>query len=450
MRKRVVKWTAAAAGLLVLAAAGAVVWERSRDQARVLAQVDLGDGRVLRIEGMTFRKEHQIGHESLIVQRLGPWLPAGVRDFLAPRVPRSRMTADEPVLVVWVNAVDAATGKQVDCQGVRLEFVGPEGYLFGERTAWRSFHGNFWRVGHQFTAFPRGERILKLRITSWRAKTPVEVELENPAYTTGEAWEGEPLPLVVQSGDYEVVLAGLEIRERDEKYYVTPARYWEPKFELRRGGVKQEGGWDIEWTARDRFGSYGQALGMDHPALKFSAVLTASATNVPATVLITKSPMTEASAETNVWWNAAGESDQGGVTLLGFFPAGEHTFSEGKYLTNSPVPFAPAGGRADSGWVVATRQETPFRKVSYDGHYSGAPVVYLKLERPENSRRIGVRLRDESGRVWLAERESQGYRHGIVPFIVKLPDEAGRISVEVVRLEELTAEFLAAVTGTPE
>jgi hypothetical protein len=135
---------------------------------RPLTQLKLADGRILQIEGVTYGTTHRMGHRSILVDRFGPWLPRQLRDRLSPKLPQNTIQLERAGLVVWVNAMDPVTGTNVDCQGIRPEFVDRHGDLFGaETSSW--FGGQtFWRVGHVFYSYPRSEEQLTFRVTPWR------------------------------------------------------------------------------------------------------------------------------------------------------------------------------------------------------------------------------------------------------------------------------------------
>src|SRR5436190_617728 len=109
-------------GSLVLILSMALLVSRRISQSgKMLASVRTSDGRIFQIEAVTFGKAHQVGTQSILNERFGRWMPQKVRQLLEPERPRSRMHFEEPALVVWLTAIDPATGKHVDCQGVRLE-----------------------------------------------------------------------------------------------------------------------------------------------------------------------------------------------------------------------------------------------------------------------------------------------------------------------------------------
>jgi hypothetical protein len=80
-----------------------------------LAEVAVDDGRIIVVEAITYGTNHVVGNASLLVERLGPWMPKRLRDFLSPKVPRTSLTTDPGMLVVWLNALDANSRTNVDC-----------------------------------------------------------------------------------------------------------------------------------------------------------------------------------------------------------------------------------------------------------------------------------------------------------------------------------------------
>ena len=439
-------------GMVLLAAlaglAGLAVL-RAKDGPDVLAEADLKDGRILRIEALTYGKEHQIGDESALFTRLRPWLPGSLRDFLSPRVPRSAISREAPGLVVWVHAIDPVSGTNVDCQGVRMEFVSDQGDLFGAEDLYWSGFNKFWRVGHAFDAFPRDEKSLKLRLTSWKSEESVELELINPWHTRGKDWTGEPLPARETVEDYEIVLAGLKAISTEEKYYETPSAYLAPELELWHHGERATNGWTEEWEAEDPFGNRGQKLGLHQPVLKYSITYHPSATNLEAAVVLTNTPYFPVNLQSNIWWNIPALADICSLVILGVFPPGMHIFSEGEYLTNPPVSLAPVQGGAPSGWVSTTRQATPLRREVYGGHYTDVPTLYVQVLGGPLTERIGMRLRDESGGTWLAQPEEQSSPVEILAFLLHVPEGVQFLSAELVLLPAVEAEFLVA-TGVDD
>ncbi len=420
-----------------------------------LAKVQLADGRILQIEGVTFGTTHRIGQPAPIFDRFGNWLPLKLRQRLMPKHPESKFQTGKPVLVVWVNAIDRTTGKAVDCQRIRVEFVDEHGDLWGA-TQPNWFGGqNFWRVGHSFFAYPSDQRRLTLQITPWRTNVASRVEFANPHVVEASRWTGGALPQQTNIGKLEVSLVSLERRTNGgpKNYWETAAVYWEPKWALRREG-KAESGWsEPEWTAEDPLGNRLKYLGIRQPVLKYVATIYPAATNIEDTVLLGTLPtIAPNSAPANImWWNtniacpnAAGGGKSNELLALGFFPTGMYIFSEGKYVTNNPAAFGmgPTRGGSPSGWNGMQRRDSPFHVTSYEGHYGTNPVIYLHLPPVAPRDRVAIRLRDEEGNYWTAKPEPEGDSEGIMPYLIQVPAEVKTLVPEIVLLNPVRAEFM--------
>jgi hypothetical protein len=415
-----------------------------------IASAKLPDGRVVQVEGVTFGTRHHMGRAS-VLEPIQPWLPRQVAQFFAPRRPRSEITLDEPGLVVWVNAIDPVTSKYVDCQQIRMEFVDEHGDLFGNESS--SWHGsaNFWRVGHIFHAFPRTERRLTLQVWSWKKPgAAARMEIPNPCVALPASWLGLPLPQRLRTGDLEVELTRLVMRTNGgpKQFWQTPSQYWEPVWELRRDG-KEIAGWDEpEWTATDPTGNQGKFLGSHQPILRLSTRFYPSATNLTDTLLLGRlAPVTVAPAQSNAWANIILTNGSAQVTVLGLLPAGMYVFTEGSFETNATVRMGPTRGGAPSGWVGQRRRISPTRSQQWNGHYTPVPVVYVRAPVSRSKDRLGLRLRDEQGRYWLAKAEPEGAVDGIWPFMLELPPEVKTVSGEVVLLKPIEAEFTVQTTA---
>lgn len=92
-------------------------------------EVRLSDGRLFRIEAVTFGTNHVVGRGDWWLVPLRKLLPNAAIQFLTPTRGQSRQATDSPTLIVWVHARDAS-GKYVDCQGVRASFVDDQGDVY--------------------------------------------------------------------------------------------------------------------------------------------------------------------------------------------------------------------------------------------------------------------------------------------------------------------------------
>jgi len=183
-------------------------------------ELSLGDGRILQIEGVTCGIEHKMGSDSML-KRFRPWIPNAISRFSGQDQRANNITLDRPGLVVWVNAISETGRTNVDCQRIRVEFVDKNGDLFGETT--RSWFGgqNFWRVGHVFYCYPREERELTLRVTTWKDGKTSTTTILNPNPSIPANWTGDPLPQTKTVGEMEIRLARLTVRTTGRTKRVT-------------------------------------------------------------------------------------------------------------------------------------------------------------------------------------------------------------------------------------
>jgi hypothetical protein len=424
-------------------------------------QLKLGDGRILQIEAVTYGITHQIGTDS-IAKRLQPWLPTKLFSYLSPDRRANKISLERPGLVVWMNALSEVGLTNVDCQGIRVEIVDRQGDLFGETT--RSWFGgdNFWRVGHVFDCYPREEKELHLRITTWRQKQTVSTTIRNPQPGKRESWSGNSLPIIQQAGDFQIQLTGLIVKtngQGDKTYYETATSYFEPQVSVLSAGAAAAGWESPEWVTESANGNRGQFLGVQHDALRFLVAFYPTATNLIGTKTLATMPEVHlAGMTTNLWWNQTNASGHGSLVILGLFRPGTHTFSEGVYQYSSLTVNGPGGG-APSGWTGNTRQATPFKEIKMLNHYTPTPVIYVRVpeqtpdpfesvkdEASPQSTRLAIRLKDSSGRYWVAEPERES--GGIKPFRIVVPNEATTITPELILLQPLKAEFLVNTKNT--
>jgi hypothetical protein len=409
-----------------------------------IASAKLPDGRVLQVEAVTFGTRHRIGKRSLL-EPIQPWLPRQIVQFFAPQHPRSEITLDEPGLVVWVNAIDPATGKYVDCQSIRMEFADEHGDLFAQETSHWYGGTAFWRAGHIFHAFPRTQPTLTLHVSCWKnVGSFVQMQFPNPCITAPASWPAETLPQRLRKGDLEVELTKLVVRTNGgpKQFWQTPCQYWEPVWKLLREG-KEVAGWDEpKWTATDPTGNRGQYLGTRQPVLRFSAEFYPSATNLADSIVLGHlPPVTVAPLQSNAWAEVSLTNDSAPLTVLGLFPPGIYVFTGGRFETNPAIRMGATKGGAPSGWVGQSKRISPTQTKHWSGHYTPVPVVYIRVPASPSKDRLGLRLRDEQGRYWLAKAETQGPAQGIWPFLIEIPRDVGPVSAEVVRLTPMQVEF---------
>jgi hypothetical protein len=416
-----------------------------------LAQMELADGRVLQIEGVTYGTDHRMGHHSIIFERFGPWLPQHLRDRLQPRTPENTIELERPGLVVWVNAIDPDSGTNVDCQGIRTEFVDKYGDLFGTETSHWFGGQSFYRVGHVFYSYPRAEGELTFRVTPWKKdkNRPVTAQIPNPHVERGVAWSGKPPPQTNFTGPLEIILAGLNARTNEAKYWQTPSTYFEPVWELRQNGMPAHGWSEPEWFAEDSTGNRGQYLGQHQSVLRFSVMVHPLATNTAAIASVVALPRVDLGILTNqTVWNSKLLIGTNEIAALGVCPAGTYTFAGGNFDPTGP-PMGAVRGGAGSGWVSQTSRVTPMKLQVKRSHYTPNPTIYIRAAKLGDMDRLAVRLRDDFGRWWVAKPESQGNPEGVHAFLIELPTEVTWAVPELVLLKPVQAEFLVKTPASP-
>jgi hypothetical protein len=421
-----------------------------RGQDGALASVALADGTVLHIEKVSFGTQHRIGQRDYF-GRFFYWLPPRLTQLFAPKRGESTLDLPDPALVVWVDATDAKTGKDLDAQKMFVDFVDGHGELWGEETrAYCGFQGSYSRVAHIFTCFPRDEKMLTLRITPWKKSAYSQVEFKNPCCTAPAVWTGLSLPQRREVDGLEIVLDHLTLATNGgpKAYWEPPARYWAPSWQLLHHGVPATG-WDgPEWEAEDALGNRGQSPNVRQPVLRFSAAFRPSATNLEAAILVAALPKINLVSSATNWWNITNRFQSNEIDALGFFPPGTYVFCEGRFTNYNPG-MGPVGGGAPSGWVAQSRVAGPNRVLRFDGHYTPSPVIYLRYREDESSGRIALRLRDGRGGCWLASPETQDGPNDIHPFMLSPPAGASVATPEIVLLKPVKASYLVNTPAAP-
>jgi hypothetical protein len=411
-----------------------------------LAEVAVDDGRIIVVEAITYGTNHAVGNASLLVDRLGPWMPKRLRDFLSPKVPRTSITTGPDTLVVWLNALDANSRTNVDCQGLLVEFEDEAGDLWGkEMSNWHAFpdHNRFIRIGHSFAVYPRSAEELTLRITPLRSTNTVTVTVRNPRVTQPAKWTGQPAPQRRLTNGLEIVLEELSARTNGapDEPWVTRSRYWEPSWKLLSDGAEIHGWRPPEWIAADPLGNHGQFLGLHQPVLRYSVTFHPEVTNELATEIVASLPTVSlAAGATNTLWFRTNSLQGIEVAVIGLMTTPMNFFTEGVYEP-APPPLGITQGGAPTGWVSSGRRLSPVKHVMYRGHYADRPVIYLQCRDAALAGNLGVRLRDDQDRLWPTTRESQGNPDGLLPFMLDVPPGITSVTPEIVWLNAVGAEF---------
>jgi hypothetical protein len=428
---------------VILAAAGVVLTLLVKLMAPGTAEQRealLSDGRLFSIEAVTFGTNHVVGWGDWWLVPLRRVLPNAAVQFLTPTRGQSRQTTDSPTLVVWVHARDAS-GKYVDCQGVRASFVDDQGDVYpANGYANGSFSKGFSREAYSFQVFPRRSAQLKLQLAPWRSEKASTLLIANPCRRTPvAAWTPETLPATRRVEEVEFRLESLAIQTNGgpQRTWEPLSLHWQPVFSLSAGGEPATNWTTPEWEAEDATGNRGQTLGLHEPMLKFIA------TTYPRPEAITDearrwrlSVMSLPTTPRGLRWKTNRVLRDASISVIGLFPPGAYTFSQGQ-LTNPP---SPIGGR---GWTGLSQQFAPGRWRNWDTFGMTNYTAFLRWPRGKADQRLAVGLRYKHGqalRTQWARRDDGG---GISAFVFDaLPDEAQEVELEVVLLEPLHAEFV--------
>ena len=437
---------------LIAVLAGAGLWiSRSSGRRDALPTVTRSNGQQWIIEAVTYQTNVVLGRRSLLVEWFGRWLPQPMTDWLSPARGRTEWTSEQPELVVWLNGFDPSQNKFIDCQECRLEFVDDRGDLFpASHKSWYGLNQGS-RVAHGFPSYPRSSPILTLRLTSRKTLESHTVTFPNPNLVTNvPVWSPTALPAVHAARGVDLILSGFNRRTNGgpEKLWETPSQHWIPRFELRTNGQPAEGWLVPEWSAEDPTGNQGQSLGLHEPIQRFHVLVFPSVTNSLLQELAVALPQVDLrQLGSGLTWSLSGTTGPVAFDALGVLPAGVHMFTD-RQLTTNPPPYArmaPTMGGSPSGWASITASVTPSRKQTWYGHETPVPTLYLRAPTIPGDDRMGVRVRDEQGRLWAAEPEEQGRRDDIRPFLLRLPPEVQVVTPEVVFLRPLAADFTVAM-----
>ncbi len=363
-------------------------------------RVQLPDGPVLQIEGVTFGMNHRVGLEL----QMRPLF-----DSLQLR-PVSTLHYLHPTLVVWLNALDPKTGKYVDLPQMDVSIVDHDGNLYyGMCHSGLSAANGFHRSGYTFEAFPRAEREMTLQLTTFNTEQTVRVKIRNPDFRKPVRMIGKPLPQTNVVGDFEVVLTGLKMRTNGFDYLngMPVPRYWEPVWQLLRDG-KPAFGWEApRWEAEDSLGNLGRFLGVHEPVLRFSATVYPYATNTEEVVVLASQSVVALTPPKFIHsWNLEVPYGAKTISVLGLFPPGDYVFSEGRFVPGPASGFGPVAAGRSSGWESIGRRSSLFARIrQLHRHHTSVSTIYLRGLELGGTEHLAVRVRDDQGRLWNARLE---------------------------------------------
>ncbi len=414
-------------------------------------ELRFSDGRVFRIEGVSLGTNHVIGVNDWWNIYLRKFLPYSIVQKLTPARGQSRDTTDRPALVVWVHAYDAHTRKYVDCQGLRASFVDEHGDVYpASYTSHGAFSGGFNRQAYISDVFPRRSVQLKLELTTYPPQASVKAEshtvlIDNPARATRlDAWTPQRLPATRRIGELEFTLDSLTILTNGgpKRWWEATSLHWQPEFKLTQGG-QPAADWETpEWEAVDVTGNRGQTLGLHEPVLKFIGTIRPLPQAVTDKSSRWRLPLSGWPSNPNgIQWNTNRIMHGASVDVIGLFPPGAYTFSQGQ-LTN-----LPGGFRRSGGWTGLSRQVRPGVWQSWRTHTTTNYAAYIRRILAKPGQRIALGVLDAEGQAVWGDN-SGGEAEGVLAFVFYPPPGMQPVALEVIVLDPVQAEFVVAPPST--
>jgi hypothetical protein len=400
--------------LLLTAALGGLLaarrWVPARSPATWVAQ--LPDGTILRLEAVTYGKQHDFEPESSLwssLRRILPIFP-GRADF-------SRGT-DRDSLLCWVSRRDRASGKYLnlgswgqtvalDEHGCRIAASEPQ-VLAGDTCASWCAAGKppplappkyRFIVGlAELQPFPRRRRAFKLRFDDVNGRPLAEFTVPNPAPGPHPRWTPSPLPITKRDGDLSVTLTRLV---RGEEAWMNPT------FLFRQNG-KLTSEWETgEVTFSDATGNSAErwrcTLCPYEPAWKLQTKLfrTARARFAPNELWTVRGvPVPKPGTASRL----SGTGTLGGTTLdlLAIAAAGTVSYSNGVPTAQaSPGPGQLAGTRGGSMSSSSTTVNGVTREQLTVT--MGLPHVAVAVPGITADHRLTLRAVDDRGRQIISE-----------------------------------------------
>ncbi len=202
-------------------------------------EVVMPDGKVLRIEGITWGKTHRLDYE---------YSPSGSWEFWNRRTNPITHGVGQDQLMVWMTCHDAQSGRSLDFDWWSGSVVpdplgqeindanslfwqfgarGSSGNSGGERPfrADRTSYDN-WIVGSCFPAFRTEKGRFKLQVKNVSGEIVATFELTHPSPPPVQTWQAEELPATKSVGDVSVTLKRLHPNFNWHTSNGVARKYW--------------------------------------------------------------------------------------------------------------------------------------------------------------------------------------------------------------------------------
>lgn len=202
-------------------------------------EVVMPDGKVLRIEGITWGKTHRLDYE---------YSPSGSWEFWNRRTTPVMHGTGQDHLMVWMTCHDARSGRSLDFDwwsgsvvpdplGQEISDFNPMFWQFGKHGSSssgggeRPYHADRtsydnWLVGSFFPAFRTEKGRFKLQVKNTSGEIVATFELTHPSPSAVQTWQAEELPATKSVGDVSVTLKRLHPNFNWHTSNGVARKYW--------------------------------------------------------------------------------------------------------------------------------------------------------------------------------------------------------------------------------
>ena len=423
-------------------------------------EVLMPDGKVLRIEGVTWGRNHRLNHE---------YSPSGASAFWDRRhMPLSHGYGQDH-LMVWMTCRDARSGRShdfewwsgsvvVDSFGQELNDSNPHQWQTGTRSsgsgggsrplrADRSSYDD-WVVASTFPTFRTDRGRFKLQVKNVSGEVVAAFELTHPSPPVVQSWKAEELPATKTEGDVSVTLNRLSANFHWQTNNGVKQKYWyySPDATVSENGQPAN---DWETSLMDvsdplgnhqlQYVQYGQPISLLEPAWKVDVVATRRQTSkFTAAEIWTLKSLPLPSKDTAVPLTDSQTFAGNVVTLAALAGPGKTTYS---VATPGLVKYgsfnsSSGGGAFDSLTKIESKRNGSIATSSVEANW---PHLTLEANGLTQLHRLFVLAKDDQGRDVPAQ---QAYHYGeLQSYFFKTEPDAKSLTLSIIVHQGRQFEF---------
>lgn len=431
-------------------------------------EVLMSDGKVLRIEAVTWGKNHRLNFD---YSSSASW------EFWNRRTMPLQHGGGHDQLMVWMTCRDARSGRSldfdwwsgsvvVDSLGEELRDFNPMFWQFGPRGSsggggqrpFRADRSGYdtWLVGSSFPAFRTDGGRFKLQVKNASGNVVATIELTHPSPPAAQTWQPEELPATKSVGNVTVTMNRLNANSQSHSHNGVEQKWW---YYWPDASVSENGSPTSEWSVNqldvtDPLGNqpqYGQSLSIREPAWKVRVVaartqaskFTPAETWNPSELVTFVLP----AKDTAVPLTCAHMIDGVAITLAAFAGPGKTSYSIATPGMSKYGNFTSSSG--GSAFGSSTKTETK-RNGSTTTATVDANWPHLTLESSGLSplHRLYLLAKDDQGR---SVETQYSYHYGeLQSFFFKTEPDAKSLAVSVIVHKGHEFEFFVKPPELPE